>query len=107
MSKRLREHSALMEFLSTVSDKKQLKSVLATLNTDQVNALGEVAINVLYGTIPTTEGQRTLLKPFASMQEFIGDLSNSTKKRKELLIRKPQGITLVLKVAKPFLQLKR
>ena len=107
MSKRLTEHSALMNFLSNAADNKQLKTVLGTLNTEQVNALGELAINVLYGTIPTTEAQRKLLKPFASMHEYIGDLSNSTKKRKELLIKKPQGITLVLKVAKPFLQLRR
>lgn len=71
---------------------------------EQVNAIGEVAVNVLYGTLPTTNVQKAKLKKYSELYDYIGNSSVSLKKRKEAIQNNLAGISLLLQVAKPLLK---
>ena len=92
----MRENWPLINFLMQKLPPAQVKVVLLTLTTEQVNTLGEIAVNILYGTIPITNVHKRLLKRDASKIEYIGDARNCLKKRKSLIQASPKIIGLLL-----------
>lgn len=104
MSKHLREHWHLLHFLMHEVQPKQLKAVLSTLDRGQTDVLGEIAVNVLYGTIPISEEHKGKLKPYASKVEYIGDSRNSLKSRRDLILANPRMIVLLMRAVKPLLK---
>ena len=104
MNKRLRQNGPLLHFLMQSLPRRQLKSILSTLTHEQIKALGEIAINVLYGTITIKDVHKRLLKRYASIVEYIGDSSKSIQKRKNVIAGNPKVITLLLTAAKPVLK---
>ena len=104
MSRRIKANWPLMQFITSNVSHNQLKKLLTLLNPEQVNALGEVAANVLYGTIPITDVQRRKLKRYSTVFEYLGNSGNSVKKRKAKIQKNLKGIILLLNAAKPLLQ---
>ena len=104
MSKRVRQNWPLLHFLLQKIPARQLKSVLCTLSPEQVDTLGEIAINVLYGTLAITDAHKRSLKHYTSKLEYIGDSAKSIKKRKAVIRENPQIITLLSTAAKPLLK---
>ena len=101
MSKHVKEHLPLLNFLLYSKSPKQLKNTLSTLTEEQVNAIGEIAVNVLYGIIPITNYQKNLLKKYLAKLENIGDSDISNKKRKLMIIRHPGAVQSLLTAARP------
>ena len=100
----MRQNWPLINFLMQKLPTAQVKAVLSTLTTEQVNTLGEIAVNILYGTIPITNVDKRLLKRYASKIEYIGDARNCLKKRKSLIQASPKIIGLLLNAAKPLMK---
>lgn len=104
MSKRLRQNGALISYLMQDLSSPQLKALLETLTSEQVNALGEIAVNVLYGTITITDVHKKKLKRHAAVIELIGDKSVNITKRRSVISRNPRVIKSLLTAAKPILK---
>ena len=104
MSKQVREHLPLLDFLSYSKSPKQLKNTVTTLTDEQVNAIGEVAVNVLFGIIPITSYQKNLLKKYLAKLEYIGDSDISKKRRKLMIIKHPGAVQALLTAAIPVLK---
>ena len=107
MSRRVRDHSALLRFLSGGKGVtlQQIKTILRMVTDEQAKAIGEIAVNLLYGTIPITAADKKKLKKFSSFYDYIGDSSIGLKKRKSSILRHPTAVTALIRAAAPMLQL--
>ena len=83
---------------------KQFKAILTTLTEEQVLVLCEIAINILYSVIPISNANKQNLKKYAKKLDFLGDSSNSLKKRKLFIEKNPALLQAVLTAAKPVLK---
>ena len=104
MSKQVRVNLPLVNFLLYAKTPKQFKAVLTTLTEEQVKVLCEIAVNILYGVISISNSHKQHLKKHAKKLEFLGDSSNSLKKKKLFLERHPAILQAVLTAAKPVLK---
>ena len=104
MSQRVKQHWALINFLTQHMPLFQLKAILSILNAEQINTIGEIALNTLYGILPIKSEHKVLLKKYSDVIEAIGDKKRSNKYRKELIVNNPKAIVLLLTAAKPTLQ---
>ena len=82
----------------------QARDILGTLTAEQVNAIGEVAVNILYSTLPITAQYKGKLKRHAPKLEYMGDSRISLKKRRSFLRGNHQIVSLLLNAAKPMLK---
>ena len=103
MSQRVKRNWALVNFLMQDIPLAQVKTVLTTLSPEQVNSIGEIAVNALYGTIPLKEHHKKALKKYSNKIEYIGDKANSVKNRKHVIESNPKAVVLLLKATKPIL----
>ena len=104
MSQRVKRHWALVNFLTQEIPLTLVKSILSALSAEQVNAIGEIAVNTLYGIIPIKPQFKKALKRYADLIEFIGEKTNSIKKRKKAIVSNPKAVVLLLTAARPVLQ---
>ena len=104
MSKRLKYNLRLIDFLTDSIAPNQFKLVLKSLSTDQVNAISEIAANVLYGNIPISDYYKKTLKKFKSKIEAIGNSKNKLSTRKNLIVKEPKLVKLILLAASPVLK---
>ena len=102
MSKRLKDNLPLISFLTSDIPTVQLKLVLASLTKEQVNAISEIAANVLYGNIPISAKHKKLLRPFKSKIEAI--TSKSFKERKRLITKEVRTVKATLQAARTLLK---
>ena len=79
--------------------------ILKNASTDLMNALCEIALNVLKGTIPLSTKQYAQLRKKKSNVRLIADKRiNITKKKKKLVNQKGNGFLIpLLAAAVPFL----
>ena len=96
MSKRLRQNSGLLLFLMERLTPRQRTAVLKTLTPEQIKALGEIAVNAVYGTIFIAKQHKKKLRKHVKTLEYIGDNRNSLQKRKETLVNHPKAVRLLL-----------
>ena len=104
MSQRVKRHWALVNFLTQQIPLTLVKSILSALSEEQVNAIGEIAVNTLYGIIPIKPPFKKTLKRYSDLIEFIGEKTNSIKKRKKAIVSNPKAVVLLLTAARPVLQ---
>ena len=104
MSKHLKSHWPLVEFLLYAKSPSQLQAALSTLSEEQLKALGEIALNVLYGVIPITRHHKNQLSSYSNKLDIIGNSSVSAKKRKSLITKNPAAILSLLTAARPVLK---
>ena len=104
MSQRVKRHWALVNFLTQQIPLTLVKSILSALSEEQVNAIGEIAVNTLYGIIPIKPQFKKTLKRYSDLIEFIGEKTNSIKKRKKAIVSNPKAVVLLLTAARPVLQ---
>ena len=85
----------------TVLTMQQFRSVMKHITPEQLSQLGEIAHNILHGTI----GQDLLkqLKPFVKIIEVLGDYDISYKRRRRSAARHWRQIFQIVKFAKDWL----
>ena len=82
---------------------KQFKNLIKCASNDELNAISEVVLNVLQGTLPFSSSKNKFSK-YANYLRYIGDYKkSSTKKRKALVSRGHGIIAPLLSVAIPLL----
>ena len=62
MSKRVKSNLPLLYLLMQKLPSAQMRDILGTLTAEQINAIGEVAVNILYSTLPLTTSYKGKLK---------------------------------------------
>ena len=104
MSNRLKKHWPLVQYIIGPLTPKQIKAVLSNLTSQQINAIGEIAANVLYGNINITESFKRKLRPYKTKIEYIGDSANSVNRRGHLIVQQYRMTVLLLTAVKPILK---
>jgi hypothetical protein len=89
-----KQHSFLT-FLPQAST-KQLCFLLKNITTDQLNAIGEVCYNVLFGSVDTLP-----LKKYTRIIRELGDKHLPRSQRKALVCKHPQFIVQLIKTVLP------
>ena len=104
MSKRVKSNLPLLYLLMQKLPSAQARDILGMLTAEQINAIGEVAVNILYSMLPLTIPYKGKLKRHAPKLEYIGDSRISLKKRRSFLQANHQVVSLLLNAAKPMLK---
>ena len=102
MSKVIRDNWNFIQLLIKSSSLKQQKALLNSITQDQLRALSEIAVNVLYGNIPLTTRTKAKLKPYKVFYTHLADKKNSLKQKQ--LTSNINAIQLLLKAVLTFLQ---
>ena len=69
------------------ANRKKRQELLHHTNTDQINAISEVVLNLLKNKIPLTPDLMAKLRPHKKALRTLGERRQSVKKRRELLMR--------------------
>jgi hypothetical protein len=102
MSKLLKDNSAFLHLLMTKStSREQIKTLLNTASTSQLNTLTEIAFNLLKGNIPISLPHKKNLKRYAKQLRLLSRPKNSLRSRKACLT--PALVGTLLKAVAPVL----
>ena len=100
----MKENAVFLQLLMCTSSKSQRKALLETITTSQVQALIEIAHNLLKGNIPISKQRFSQLKRHRTFIRQLGDTTLSIKRQKRLVCRGGSAIVLVLLSLKPTLK---
>ena len=104
MSKVIRDNLCFIQLLIKSPSTKQLKDLLRNITNDQLKALCEISVNVLYGNIPLSKKTKEQLKPYKTLLSYLSDNKKSRKRKLLQLHTKLPALQLLLKAVLPFLQ---
>ena len=105
MTKKLKTHAELLKYLLTLRGKNsQIKKLLLSISDQEVKVLGEIAGNILYGAIPLSDLSKKALKPFKSSLFIISSPKTGSKRRRAVLVSKPNLISKLLEASNSFLK---
>ena len=79
------------------ANKKQRKLIVSSLTDEQLEVIGEIALNIYTGVFPVTKRYLSLLKPYQSHIRLLGSRDVSVKKRRHILIQQRKLIPLLFK----------
>ena len=96
MSQRMKKQSAFLAFLYE-ANRKQQKLLLSSLTKDQLNVIGEIALNIYTGVFPISSRYSILLKPFRRHIRLLAAREISTRKKRGTLMKNIKLISLLLK----------
>ena len=96
MSQRMKKQSAFLIFLSK-AHKKQIKLLLSSLTSEQLDVIGEIALNIYTGVFPVSKRYVLLLKPFQKHIRLLASREISAKKKQDILIKHQKLISVLLK----------
>lgn len=103
MSKLIKENAPFLQLLSSpTTTTNQMKALFSTANKGQVNALTEVAHNLIKGNIPLLPGHKKGLNRHTTSLRILAASKLSLKKRKKVL--KPALIKAILQISSPVLK---
>jgi hypothetical protein len=103
MSKLLKDNSAFLHLLmSPDTPKAQVRAILNTVSTRQLNTLTEICYNLLKGNIPISTPHKKPLKRFAPGFRVLGKAKESIKSRKACL--QPALVIALLNAVSPILK---
>ena len=103
MSQRIRKNITFLQLLLS-THRPQKKALLNTISTDQVKAIGEIALNILHGVIPLTAKQKKLLSRYKDTIRVIGHKKKSQRRKKTVLVKNIKALELLLKSVEPILK---
>jgi hypothetical protein len=86
---------SFLKFLTNAS-KQQVRFVLAHITTDQLNAVGEVCYNLLFGSANVSE-----LKRHRHIIRTLGDKLVSIRRRKALVKQRPNLVVKLIRMVLP------
>ena len=102
MSLRMRRNLALLETIYK-STPRVRKVIVSKANPDFINALCEIALNVLRGNIPLTDKQYTVLKKKKKLIRIVADKKIKLTKKKKTLNQTGGFLLPLLGAAIPFI----
>lgn len=102
MSARLRKHLPLLKMLHKATPKQRLL-ILQSASDELILTLCEVALNILYGTIPIRPKDYRKLKKRRAEIKLVADKKISLSAKKRVLNQKGGFLLPLLSVAVPFI----
>ena len=103
MSRIIRDNSAFLHLLMcSDTPKAQAKALLDTISKMQLNALTEIAFNLLKGTIKITENHKSSLRRYAGKLRILSKTKLPTKSKKDILT--PTFVASLLRAVAPSLK---
>ena len=84
--------------------KKQIYQVLNHITKDQIQAIGELFVNILYGVLPIKESVKQKLMRYRKLFEYLANKNNPIKKRKKVLLQKKKAVISILKHIYPVIK---
>ncbi len=93
MGQRLRRNAEYLQLLCR-SRGKARQRLVANATPEQINALSEVAMNVLRGNLPLSSVHKRKLVPHRHRLRQIANRKLSSKKRKALMVRQRGGFLI-------------
>ena len=88
MVNRVVENFGFFHLVPHSTCKRQVREILADVTKEQIQALGELFVNILYGVLPINESVKEKLRKHKKLFEYLASRTNSIKKRKNLLLKK-------------------
>ena len=82
---------------------KQCTIILGTLNKSQVNALSEIAQNVLYNTDDVDDELVKELAPYVNLLRRFGSKNTTLRSRREAIAHKPKQVIKILHLVEQIL----
>ena len=76
------------------ADNHKRQELLRMANADQINAISELVMNTIRGTVPRSRQTITLLKPHAQSLRAMAKPAHSVKRRRAILMS-PKGGNLL------------
>ena len=84
---RLKRQLPFLQSVLKEANRKKRQELLHHANSDQINAISEVVLNLLKNNIPMTPDLMAKLRPHKKALRMLGQHSQSVKKRRELLMQ--------------------
>jgi len=103
MSQRIRRNINFLQLLLS-THRAQKKALLNTINSEQLKAIGEIALNILHGIIPLTSPQKKVLSRYRDAIRSIAHKQHSLKREKTTLVKHIKALEVLLKSVGPLLK---
>ena len=84
---RLKRQLPFLQSVLKEANRKKRQELLHHANSDQINVISEVVLNLLKNNIPMTPDLMAKLHPHRKALRTLGQRSQSVKKRRELLMQ--------------------
>jgi len=85
--KRLQRQLPFLHSVLQQANRMKRQDLLKHANADQINAVSELALNLLRNRIPMTPQVMAKLRPHKEVLRGLGQRKHSVKKRREMLIQ--------------------
>lgn len=102
MSSRVKRHLSLMELIYK-SKPHMRRLIISKASPDFINALCELALNVLKGNVPLSSNQYKQLQKQKSVIRFVADKKVKALKKKKAITQRGGFLLPLLGAAIPFL----
>ena len=86
MEWRMERQAPYLKSVSQEANQHKRQELLRMANADQVNAISELVMNTIHGTVPRSRHTITLLKPHAQSLRAMARPAHSVKRRRAIMM---------------------
>ena len=104
MDRAVDNHRFFLRYLTTITEAKQLKSILRSASNEEIKAVVELAGNLANGGIASRISTLTNLEKYKGKLRALWDDHKSIDQKREDLIKNFRLIFQLIEVAEPFIK---
>ena len=91
MASRVKRQAAFLKSVLREADDHKRKEQFRMANGDQINAVSELALNVMKGVVPVSNQAKIRLRPYATTLRQLSRRRAGIKTRRQLLMKQKGG----------------
>ena len=91
MDWRMERQAPFLKSVLREADNHKRQELLRLANADQINAISELVMNTIRGTVPRSRHTITLLKPHAQSLRDMAKPAHSVKRRRAIMMSQKGG----------------
>ena len=91
MDWRMERQAPFLKSVLREADNNKRQELLRMANADQINAISELVMNTIRGTVPRSRHTITLLKPHAQSLRAMAKPAHSVKRRRAIMMSQKGG----------------
>ena len=91
MGWRMERQAPFLKSVLREADNHKRQELLRLANADQINAISELVMNTIRGTVPRSRHTITLLKPHAQSLRAMAKPAHSVKRRRAIMMSQKGG----------------
>ena len=92
----MKKQASFLKFMVD-ANKKQTKLIVKTLTTDQLDVIGDVALNIYTAAFPVKPSYLKRLKPYKAAIRLLGSREISGKKKRNILSKRLKLLSILFK----------